>query len=460
MNIELEKDGEGPVYRQLADRIIRLIREEQVLGGEKLPPERELADKLALARGTVKKAYELVEQAGLVRIVHGKGTFVLAEEDPATGSRKDQAQRIIGDALNRLDALRFSLPEIGSMVQVMIMERERRLSCFHIAFVDCNPEALAIFEKQILYISRMQIHKYLLDEVAAMENPEEVFSSFDLILTTTTHYAELADRIPGQKQKLLQAAVSPDRQTISELAAIPRKGRVRVLFRSERFYRIISSWLDEFGITEGRIRKQPYSLAEDGRSYDFPPVAPDPKRGSNMAEGSETPEWIIIPPDLPLSVAAQAVATQSVASQRVAPGAAAGRPETPEAAVTQSVAASAPAGVPGAAEAAVAPSVAARGVAGRPETASAPAKRPGAAQAAKEGALGEAKKSGSAGSFQIDGGRPKSSPESTMVERETRSALAIIPFRYMIQRGSIIHIEERISRILDEGEHREGRAGV
>lgn len=338
MDIELEKEGEGAVYRQLADKIIRMIREERLLGGEKLPPERDLADRLSIARGTVKKAYELVEQAGLVRIVHGKGTFVLAEEEPAAGSRKDQAVRIIGEALNRLDALHFSLPEIGSMVQVMIMERERRLSSFHIAFVDCNPEALAIFEKQILYVSRMQIRKYLLDEVAAMENRDEAFSPFDLILTTTTHYEELAALLPGQKRKLLQAAVSPDRQTISELAAVPAGAAVQVFFRSDRFYRIIISWLREFGITEERVRKRAYSLREDGRGFDFAP-----------AEGAEArpagPEWIIIPPDLPLSAAAGA-------------------------------------------------------------------------------------------------------------RTEIEAHFSIIPFRYMIQRGSIIHIEERISRILDEGENR------
>lgn len=353
MDIKLEKDGSEPVYRQLADRIIRMIREEKLLGGEKLPPERELAEELDIARGTVKKAYELVVQAGLVRIIHGKGSFVMAEEDPLEGSRKDQAVRIIGDALNRLDALRFTLPEIGSMVQVMIMERERRLSSFHIAFVDCNPEALAIFEKQILYVSRMHIHKYLLEEVEAMERPEEVFAAFDLILTTTTHYQELAERIPGQQEKLLQAAVSPDRRTISELAAIPRGAEVRVFYRSERFFRIICSWLAEFGITEKQILRQAYSLGEDGREYRL-----EPPSGRGKAPG----EWIIIPPDLPLALAADAAGSR----------------------------------IPGAEE-----------------------------------------------------GHPESEP---IAQRELHSGSTIIPFRYMIQRGSMIHIEERISRILDQGE--------
>ncbi|MFW5726955.1 MAG: GntR family transcriptional regulator [Spirochaetia bacterium] len=354
MHFEIEKESKVPVYRQLSDHLIRMIRKEQLLGGEKLPPERELAEKLEIARGTVKKAYELVEQAGLVKIIHGKGTFVLAEEDPDTESRKDQAVKIIGDALNRLDTLRFTLPEISSMIQVMIMERERRLTSFHIAFVDCNPESLAIFEKQILYVSRMHIHKYLLDEVAAMEDPEKVFSTFDLILTTTTHYSELLERIPAQKKKLLQAAVSPDRQTISELAAIPKDAELTVLYQSERFYQIITSWLSEFGITEKKIRKIAYTLDADGKRVHFAPVEPQLTRSPT--------EWVIVPPNLPLSVAAEAAAE----------------------------------------------------------------------------AIG------------------KSSPyevrDAHIAQTKAAPAFKVIPFRYMIQRGSILHIDERISRILDQGD--------
>lgn len=353
--IKIEKECKVPVYRQLTEQLIQMIRTEQLLGGEKLPPERDLAEKLAIARGTVKKAYELVEQAGLVKIIHGKGTFVLAEEDAATESRKDHAVKIIGDALNKLDALRFTLPEISSMVQVMIMERERRLTSFHIAFVDCNPEALAIFEKQILYVSRMHIHKYLLDEVAAMEDPEKVFSTFDLILTTTTHYNELLARIPRQKNKLLQAAVAPDRQTISELAAIPKDAEVSVLHQSERFYRIITSWLDEFGIIANKIRKIAYTIAADGKSIQFAPL--------ESQEEHSTTEWVIVPPNLPLSLAVDAA----------------------ENAIGQSL---------------------------FPE---------------------------------MQG--------SSIAQTKAAPAFKIIPFRYMIQRGSILHIGERISRILDEGEN-------
>lgn len=355
-HIEIDKASKEPVYRQLSDHIIRMIRKEQLLGGEKLPPEREIAEKLEIARGTVKKAYELVEQTGLVKIIHGKGTFVLAEEDPATESRKDQAVKIIGDALNQLDALRFTLPEISSMVQVMIMERERRLTSFHIAFVDCNPESLAIFEKQILYVSRMHIHKYLLDEVAAMEDPEKVFSTFDLILTTTTHYDELLACIPAQQDKLLQAAVSPDRQTIAELAAIPKDAEITVLHQSERFYQIISSWLTEFGISENRIRKIAYTLDADGKRVHFIPTEPQLTQSAT--------EWVIVPPNLPLSVAAEAAAE----------------------------------------------------------------------------AIGKSSP------YEVRG--------TDIAQTKAGPAFKIIPFRYMIQRGSILHIDERIGRILDQGEDR------
>ena len=54
----IDKGRDLPAYRQLIERIRQLIRERKLLAGDRLPPERELARHLDLARGTVKKAYE------------------------------------------------------------------------------------------------------------------------------------------------------------------------------------------------------------------------------------------------------------------------------------------------------------------------------------------------------------------------------------------------------------------
>ena len=59
-NISLDKtDGAKLAYQQIIDHIEHLIR--PGLKRVTNPPERELAEKLGAARGTVKKAYEEFE---------------------------------------------------------------------------------------------------------------------------------------------------------------------------------------------------------------------------------------------------------------------------------------------------------------------------------------------------------------------------------------------------------------
>ena len=67
----------GPRYRALADAIGAAIAEGRLEPGDKLPPQRELADRLGVTVGTVGRAYEIAAQRQLVSAHVGRGTFVL-----------------------------------------------------------------------------------------------------------------------------------------------------------------------------------------------------------------------------------------------------------------------------------------------------------------------------------------------------------------------------------------------
>lgn len=66
---------------KVADAICALIRQNGLDAGERLPAERELALKLKTGRNTVRSALKLLEAEGVVRIVAGKGAYVLREPD-------------------------------------------------------------------------------------------------------------------------------------------------------------------------------------------------------------------------------------------------------------------------------------------------------------------------------------------------------------------------------------------
>jgi GntR family transcriptional regulator/MocR family aminotransferase len=82
--MHLELDGEGPKYLQLSRAIRSAVQEGRLERGARLPPTRELAQALGLARNTVRGAYEHLGTSGYVRGRVGAGSFVDA---PGPGPR-------------------------------------------------------------------------------------------------------------------------------------------------------------------------------------------------------------------------------------------------------------------------------------------------------------------------------------------------------------------------------------
>ncbi len=69
----------GPIYTQLAGQLAEDIRAGVLKPGDRLPPQRELADFLDLNFSTVTRAYKLCEQQGLICAKVGQGTFVSSD---------------------------------------------------------------------------------------------------------------------------------------------------------------------------------------------------------------------------------------------------------------------------------------------------------------------------------------------------------------------------------------------
>jgi GntR family transcriptional regulator len=66
--------GESYAYVQVADDIARRINAGEITA--KLPSERSLAEEYGVAYTTVRRAMEVLRERGVIRTVHGRGTFV------------------------------------------------------------------------------------------------------------------------------------------------------------------------------------------------------------------------------------------------------------------------------------------------------------------------------------------------------------------------------------------------
>lgn len=267
VKIEINRDSTVPVYRQITKSITRQVKLGSLKPGDQLIPERELALELHLSRGTIKKAYGELENNNVIDVVQGRGSFISLNQDILVQSRKDRAVQLINSTLSELEELKFSHREITTFFQLMLMNREQKINNFHIAAVDCNKEALSVFEKQLQYISRTKITKYLLEQVTEHEDPERMLSGFDIILTTSTHYNELITLCPQVRERVLQAALTLGQQTIIELASIKPENNIGIICLTERFSDIVKSRMEMFGLQSNEISYLVKSKGNDFTEY-------------------------------------------------------------------------------------------------------------------------------------------------------------------------------------------------
>ncbi|AEJ19798.1 GntR family transcriptional regulator [Gracilinema caldarium] len=251
LEISIDKTSESPVYRQIIEQITRKLRSGELKPGDRLPTERELAEQLGIARGTVNRAYEELTRSQILESIPGRGSFISAQQDVAETSRKERAVALIAELIDTLRNLRFSYREIRTLIELGILEKERMFEELSIAVVDCNPEALAVFRRQLNFLTTMPLTLFLLDDLAASTEVEKKLATFDLVLTSARHYSEVLGMAPSIKDKLIQVALSPSQDTIIALATIKPGRKLGIICESRQFRDIILNKLRDLMIDDG-----------------------------------------------------------------------------------------------------------------------------------------------------------------------------------------------------------------
>jgi len=64
------------LYESVIEQIMNLIKNNELKPGDKLPPERELAEKLSISRGSLREAFRVLESRGLIKTKPGGGRYI------------------------------------------------------------------------------------------------------------------------------------------------------------------------------------------------------------------------------------------------------------------------------------------------------------------------------------------------------------------------------------------------
>lgn len=109
-------DGPGPLYSRLARTLRSGIRAGLLIGGTRLPPERQLAAHLGVARNTVVRAYAQLAAEALVTRRQGSGTLVSATTATFSGQPAELSTVIQRNVVVRLvaDSSEVSVDFLGA----------------------------------------------------------------------------------------------------------------------------------------------------------------------------------------------------------------------------------------------------------------------------------------------------------------------------------------------------------
>ncbi|MHC1550570.1 GntR family transcriptional regulator [Phyllobacterium sp. K27] len=130
-----QTNGSLPIYLQITELLVRDIAAGRLIDGEKLAPERDMAEKLGIAVGTLRKSLAELQARGLLERVQGSGNYVRAISDPQSVYSLFRLELLGGGGLPTaevLDVARLEkpaeLPEFGTSAQGHRIRRIRRLS--------------------------------------------------------------------------------------------------------------------------------------------------------------------------------------------------------------------------------------------------------------------------------------------------------------------------------------------
>lgn len=104
------------LYEQVAIRLREYVRSAGLHAGDRLPAERELADRLGVSRTSIRQAVVAFEVQGLVEVRHGEGTYLLRDRlEAEPWEAMIERKRLLPDVLDARDAMETKLAELAAI---------------------------------------------------------------------------------------------------------------------------------------------------------------------------------------------------------------------------------------------------------------------------------------------------------------------------------------------------------
>lgn len=124
--ISISLESSTPLYDQIESQLRHLIVSRVIPAGTILPGVRALATSLGCSVITTRRAYQELEQQGLIRTLQGRGTMVTDVPDEIReGHRLAPIEKALRNAVREARSADVDLLELRQMLETILVEEEQ-----------------------------------------------------------------------------------------------------------------------------------------------------------------------------------------------------------------------------------------------------------------------------------------------------------------------------------------------
>ncbi|KUG03693.1 transcriptional regulator, gntr family [hydrocarbon metagenome] len=103
----MDYDNSQPIYMQIIDEYKKSIIRNELKKGDKIPSQREYAQRVRVNPNTVQRAYREMENMNMVETLRGQGTFIIAGEQMREQMVNDMAGQLMRHFISEMRSLGY-----------------------------------------------------------------------------------------------------------------------------------------------------------------------------------------------------------------------------------------------------------------------------------------------------------------------------------------------------------------
>ncbi|MFC1493030.1 GntR family transcriptional regulator [candidate division KSB1 bacterium] len=123
--LQIQPSSGTPIYKQIIDQVKRLVISGFLKPGDELPSVRQAAGELEVNPMTISKAYSMLEAAGVLERMRGKGMIIASDQDSSKSVRErlEIIRPILNEAVTQAEQLALPKDSIIKLLSDLLEDK-------------------------------------------------------------------------------------------------------------------------------------------------------------------------------------------------------------------------------------------------------------------------------------------------------------------------------------------------